>query len=788
MAIPLLLAGAAIAGAAAGAGDKAEGAGRVKRVAGTFYDPTGQRQTGYDANASYWGGRPGALQDNSANLNYRRVMTEDRGANTANYWRAHDYDVVSGQARQQQAGMADAMRARALGQTPSIAGAQSAADIAALQRGAATNIGAMQQGAALQNRDIVATQGAQAASARGAAGVALAGQTSANNIANQQGMVGRQTALGTQNIAQGVTDQTANIAQQAQVNAMRERESAEQNAFGAYSGIRGGDVASQQQAAQQAQFQALQEQSARNANDTRAMQYEQMDQNAYGAQLGAQMQNQAILAGSYNNSEQLNSRQAMYNADKDKSWSSSIFGGALQGVGAVGGMGGGGSSPSDVRAKEPISLSRGGGRYMVSDDRAKLAEAWHEGRSAAVQEFQRPSRGPTPPNPYGDEDDDEDDLSPTPEELDQLHADTKAEYQRYRSQGLPAPPVESYAPEGYVAPPISSSLPPPKPPPIAAPALAPGGRAATMGVMRPPPQRIRARAEGGPVEAGQTYLVGERGPELVVPRRDGHVIRNEDIPFTMTDAIDAKQREGRRDPKTFSVDSPEKQRAVKRAYEDKAGREADAIMAGLQRSLAEGPSARRLASGTPETDYETELTSGAEAAFRRKYGDADTSDYDLRGAHAEGVTDRQPYVLDADSNGVSFPGHLPDTYKKPSHETFSEESQYARFGRPGRWDGDRFIAPDRGPIAESNRSLVSSPYAYREEFTPPEQEPGEPNVGPMAQNMERSEVAGTAVKQTPDGLKLVDESKLTKVNSAGISDLQRQVDELRLVLARGGRR
>ncbi len=35
-----------------------------------------------------------------------------------------------------------------------------------------------------------------------------------------------------------------------------------------------------------------------------------------------------------------------------------------------------------------------------------------------------------------------------------------------------------------------------------------------------------ARAEGGPVSAGRAYLVGERGPELVVPRTNGHVVPN----------------------------------------------------------------------------------------------------------------------------------------------------------------------------------------------------------------------------------------------------------------------
>ena len=33
-----------------------------------------------------------------------------------------------------------------------------------------------------------------------------------------------------------------------------------------------------------------------------------------------------------------------------------------------------------------------------------------------------------------------------------------------------------------------------------------------------------ARANGGPVSSGQTYMVGERGPELFVPRTAGTIV------------------------------------------------------------------------------------------------------------------------------------------------------------------------------------------------------------------------------------------------------------------------
>lgn len=40
---------------------------------------------------------------------------------------------------------------------------------------------------------------------------------------------------------------------------------------------------------------------------------------------------------------------------------------------------------------------------------------------------------------------------------------------------------------------------------------------------------VAARAKGGPVKAGQPYLVGEEGPEIVIPDDDGEVVPNKDL-------------------------------------------------------------------------------------------------------------------------------------------------------------------------------------------------------------------------------------------------------------------
>ena len=46
------------------------------------------------------------------------------------------------------------------------------------------------------------------------------------------------------------------------------------------------------------------------------------------------------------------------------------------------------------------------------------------------------------------------------------------------------------------------------------------------------------RANGGPVEAGQPYVVGERGPELIYPSQDGNVLSNEMLQIAREFGID----------------------------------------------------------------------------------------------------------------------------------------------------------------------------------------------------------------------------------------------------------
>jgi hypothetical protein len=90
-----------------------------------------------------------------------------------------------------------------------------------------------------------------------------------------------------------------------------------------------------------------------------------------------------------------------------------------------------------------------------------------------------------------------------------------------------------------------------------------------------------------------------------------------------------------------------------------------------------------MASNLDQFRFETQLNPLEEAMFlkwKQLYAPNDSgADYDLRGAFKAGLTP------DPQS------GHWPDTFKKPNHPTFSVESIYAPYGKPGRWKGETYI-------------------------------------------------------------------------------------------------
>ena len=100
--------------------------------------------------------------------------------------------------------------------------------------------------------------------------------------------------------------------------------------------------------------------------------------------------------------------------------------------------------------------------------------------------------------------------------------------------------------------------------------------------------------------------------------------------------------------------------------------------------------------------YETKLTKEEEKDFEKWFKQAKTNgtihkedngnDYDFRGFWKD--------VVNNSENDVNYSQetHFPDTYKKPNHETFSNESKYATGTMKkyaGYWDGDTYIPPKK---------------------------------------------------------------------------------------------
>lgn len=78
------------------------------------------------------------------------------------------------------------------------------------------------------------------------------------------------------------------------------------------------------------------------------------------------------------------------------------------------------------------------------------------------------------------------------------------------------------------------------------------------------------------------------------------------------------------------------------------------------------------------TNYmNTPLSATQQADYNTKFSPGDSYDYDMQGWYKDNQG------ADPKSEGV----HYPDTYKKPNHPTFSDQSQYSR-GDAGSWGKD----------------------------------------------------------------------------------------------------
>lgn len=105
----------------------------------------------------------------------------------------------------------------------------------------------------------------------------------------------------------------------------------------------------------------------------------------------------------------------------------------------------------------------------------------------------------------------------------------------------------------------------------------------------------------------------------------------------------------------------------------------------------------------PNLPFETVLSPQQEEEFQRWktiYAPNDSGeDYDLRGAFKAG--------LKPDTNG-----HWPDTFKKPNHPTFSNESIYSKIvpEKAGHWEKNKYIPPSKIEPNEPNSVTINNNY------------------------------------------------------------------------------
>lgn len=217
--------------------------------------------SGYNANAYQYGGRAGAADDAYRGYQDLARQAGDRTGAQADYTMALGDRANAAQARAQQAQALDLQRAAALGQAPSVAQLQMRAGMDAAMR----------------------SQEAQRASARGAAGVAMADYGAAANIAASQQQTNQQMGiLRAQEMAQARDAYMAGA-----------------------SGMRGMDYQAATQAAQMSQFQTEQEMRQREMNDRFRLGAFGLAEGVRGQQMQGGVANQGHLLQAYLENQRL---------------------------------------------------------------------------------------------------------------------------------------------------------------------------------------------------------------------------------------------------------------------------------------------------------------------------------------------------------------------------------------------------------------------------------------------------------------------------------------------------
>ncbi len=134
-------------------------------------------------------------------------------------------------------------------------------------------------------------------------------------------------------------------------------------------------------------------------------------------------------------------------------------------------------------------------------------------------------------------------------------------------------------------------------------------------------------------------------------------------------------------------------------------------LADLMRAIAgrQDTSAYAVPSPAPRaTSYDTALDPVSEKAFRGWVAqnrvpfnpDAGAGDYDMRGFYKDMMAGQPRAQSAVDPNDKRM--HYPDYYKTPSHQTFSDQSQWAAPGAP-QWNSQDQLLSAGGRVLFDDR-------------------------------------------------------------------------------------
>lgn len=233
---------------------------------GAWQDGQQTNKDGYDANSFEYGGSRQAGDAIARGYSDMGQTAQQREAFLANYTDSVQDRNRALQARGEQMGALGLQRDAAMGLAPSVAQQQMQAGLDQAMRG----------------------QESARASARGAAGIAMADYAAAGNIAAQQQQVNQQMGI-------------------LRANEMAQARDAYQQGA---TGMRGQDYSAAQQAAGMSQFQAQQQSSNRAQNDAFSQGMFGLAEGVRGQQLGAQGRRQGLLQAGYSDAQHLKAAAA----------------------------------------------------------------------------------------------------------------------------------------------------------------------------------------------------------------------------------------------------------------------------------------------------------------------------------------------------------------------------------------------------------------------------------------------------------------------------------------------